>query len=87
MSIATGVQVKVLTYMSYGLPVICSNQVAVNFDKSTIIYKSNEDLINKIVEIKNKKVLWNKFSKRSISFVKKFKWKNVSSKYFKILNF
>ena len=87
LSIATGVQVKVLTYMSYGLPVICSNQVAVNFDKSTIIYKSNEDLINKIVEIKNKKVLWNKFSKRSISFVKKFKWKNVSPKYFKILNF
>ena len=87
LSIATGVQVKVLTYMSYGLPVICSEQVAVNFDKSTIIYKSNEDLISKIVEIKNKKVIWNKFSKRSISFVKKFKWKNVSLKYFKIANF
>lgn len=87
LSIATGVQVKVLTYMSYGLPVICSEQVAINFDKSTIIYKSNEDLISKIVEIKNKKVIWNKFSKRSISFVKKFKWKNVSLKYFKIANF
>ncbi len=86
LSIATGVQVKVLTYMSYGLPVICSEQVAVNFDKSTIIYKSNEDLIKKIVEIKNKKTLWNKFSKRSISFVKKFKWKNVSLKYFKLVN-
>ncbi len=86
LSIATGVQVKVLTYMSFGLPVICSKQVAINFDKSTIVYKSDEDLINKIIEIKKKKAHWNKFSKKSISFIKKFKWKNISSRYFKLIN-
>ena len=55
MSIATGVQVKVLTYMTYGLPVICSDQVAKNFDKNVLSYKSNTDLINKITKLKNKK--------------------------------
>ena len=78
-------QVKVLTYMSFGLPVICSKQVALNFGNNVLFYKSKDDLINKIIEIKNNKSLWNKFSKKSVSFVKKFKWKKISLKYFKLI--
>ena len=85
LSIATGVQVKVLTYMTYGLPVICSDQVAKNFDKNVLSYKSNTDLINKITKLKNKKKFWNSFSKKSYSCVKKFKWKNISKRYLKIV--
>ncbi len=86
LNIATGVQVKVLNYMSFGLPVICSKQVALNFNNNTLIYKSNDDLMNKVIKIKNNKLLWNKFSKRSISFVKKFTWERISSKYLQIIN-
>ena len=85
LSIATGVQVKVLTYMSYGLPVICSRQVALNFQNNTLVYKSKDDLVNKIIEFKNNKSFWNKFSKKSISFVKKFKWKKISLRYFQLI--
>ena len=35
LEIATGVQGKILTYMSFGLPVICSNKVAKNFGSIT----------------------------------------------------
>ena len=85
LSIATGVQVKVLTYMSFGLPVICSEQVGLNFYNNTLIYKSKDDLISKIIEIKTKKMLWNRFSKKSISFAKKFKWERISSRYFQLV--
>ena len=71
--------------MSFGLPVICSKQVALNFGNNVLVYKSKDDLINKIIEIKNNKSLWNKFSKKSVSYVKKFKWKKISLKYFKLI--
>ena len=32
LKIATGIQTKLLTYMSYGIPSVCSQQVAENFD-------------------------------------------------------
>ena len=38
LEIATGVQGKVFTYMSHGLPVICSNKVSKNFGKSVLSY-------------------------------------------------
>ena len=85
LSIATGVQVKVLTYMSFGLPVICSEQVALNFYNNTLVYKSKKDLISKIIEIKTKRIIWNRFAKKSISFVKKFKWERISSRYFQLI--
>ena len=84
LSIATGVQVKVLQYMSYGLPVICSSQVASNFKNNILTYKSSRELINKILYLKNNKPFWNKFSKKSHTFVKKFKWKDIQNQYFKI---
>ncbi len=86
LGIATGIQVKVLSYMTYGLPVICSRKVSINFKKNVLEYNSNDDLVRTIVKLKNKKIFWNRFSKKSVSFVKNFKWKNVSKKYFHILN-
>ena len=39
LNIATGMQGKVLTYMSHGMPVICSEKVAENFEKNVLKYK------------------------------------------------
>ena len=55
LSIATGVQSKVLTYMSNGLPVVCHSKVAVNFGKNVLIYGKDNDLIQKLTLLKNKK--------------------------------
>ena len=65
MKIATGVQGKVLTYMSHGLPVICSSNVAKNFGTSVLTYKENSDLINKLISLKKiVKVKSNLYSKK-----------------------
>ncbi len=87
LKIATGVQGKVLTYMSYGLPVICSRKVSLNFRKSVLSFKSNEELIREIIDLKKNKRKSNYFSKKSIQFSKKLYWKKVGIKYLKLLNF
>ena len=84
--IATGVQGKVLTYMSYGLPVVCSKKVASNFKKNTINYNNNNDLVKKIVNLKNNKKLSRKFSNKSLKFLKEFSEEKVCSKYLKIVS-
>ena len=84
--IATGVQGKVLTYMSYGLPVVCSKKVASNFKKNTINYSNNNDLVKKIINLKNNKKLSRKFSNKSLKFLKEFSEKKVCSKYLKIVS-
>ena len=65
---------------------ICSNLVASNFDKYVLNYKSNKDLIKKIIFLKNRKIVWDKFSKKSHFFVKKYKWNKVQNQYLKIIN-
>ena len=84
--IATGVQGKVLTYMSYGLPVVCSKKVASNFKKNTINYSNNNDLVKKIINLKNNKKLSRKFSNKSLKFLKEFSEEKVCSKYLKIVS-
>ena len=84
LSIATGIQVKVLQYMSYGLPVICSSQVASNFKNSVLTYNSSKELVNKLLYLKDNKLFWNKFSKKSYLFIKKFKWEDIQKQYLKI---
>ena len=85
LEIATGVQGKILTYMSYGLPVICSKRVASNFLKNVISYNDDGDLINKIRKLKHDRKFSNYISKKSYNFVKKFDWKKVSKEYLKII--
>ena len=55
LQIATGIQGKVLTYMSYGLPVVCSKRVAQNFGNNVLEYKKNSDLIEKLISLKKDK--------------------------------
>ena len=71
--------------MSYGLPVICSNKAAQNFDKNVISYKENHDLINLIVKLKDNKKISNQISKKSIKFVKNYSWKKIGREYIKII--
>ena len=87
LNIATGVQSKVLTYMSNGLPVICHSKVAVNFGNNVLSYRQDKDLIQKLILLKSKKKLSQKYSKMSIQFSKKFVWKKISLKYLELLNF
>lgn len=87
LKVATGIQGKVLTYMSYGLPVICSEKTSLNFDKNVLVYKSSKELVNLICNLKNNKKLNKKFSKNSLVFVKNLSWKKVSSSYSRIIKF
>ncbi len=85
LDIATGIQGKVLTYMSYGLPVICSKIAAHNFDKNVIAYNDQNDLLRKIYKLKRDKILSNNLSKRSLQFINKFSWSKVKNDYLKII--
>ena len=87
LDVATGVQGKVLTYMSSGLPTICSNQVAKNFGSNVIIYKNNSDLIEKIISLKVNKAKSENYSKKSIKYSKTLSWIKISKKYLKLLDF
>ncbi len=86
LEIATGVQGKILSYMSYGLPVICSKKTASNFDNNVISYRNDKDLIDKIKKLKDDKKFSNYISKKSLKYVNKFIWKKVSKEYIKIIN-
>ena len=83
--ISTGMQGKILSYMSYGLPVICSRQVAYNFNKNVISYGNDNELINKIVFLKNNKKVSTLISKKSLRFINNFTWKKIAKKYLSII--
>ena len=85
LKVATGVQGKVLTYMSFGLPVICSEQIQHNFKSSVIKYKNVESLINNILELRKNRKKSLKYSKKSINFIKKFKSNKINLKYLEII--
>ena len=85
LEISTGIQGKVLSYMSYGLPVICSKNVAHNFERSVIVYKGYNDLKNNINKLKNDSKLSNNFSRKSSRFIKKFTWNKIQKEYLKII--
>ena len=85
LQVATGMQGKVLSYMSYGLPVICSKKTAHNFDKNVITYSDENDLVIKINKLKTDKKLSIKISKNALRFVDKFSWQKTQKKYLKII--
>lgn len=85
LEIASGIQGKVLSYMSFGLPVICSKKTAYNFGNNVISYRNENDLVIKIKKLKNERILSNKISKKSLSFVKKFIWTKVQKEYLKLI--
>ena len=89
LNISTGIQTKLLTYMSYGIPSVSSKKVLENFDKISshkmVFYKSSSDLINLIIKFKENKFFSNQYSKRSLSEIKKFKWEKVLKIFDKIV--
>ncbi len=85
LQIATGMQGKVLSYMSFGLPVICSKKTANNFGKSVMSYSNDDDFIFKINKLKNDKKLSSQISKKSLTFVKKFTWTKIQKEYLKLI--
>ena len=78
-------QGKILSYMSYGLPVICSKKTLANFDKNVISYNDEDDLVKKINKLRYDKKLSNQISKKSLRFITKFTWKNIEKEYLKII--
>ena len=84
LNISTGIQTKILTYMSFGLPCISSKNVIKNFDKlnSQIIpnYKNDDELIKLIFRLKNEAKFSKNISKKSLKEIKKFKWDVVLKK-------
>jgi len=85
LEIATGIQGKILTYMSYGLPVICSKKVATNFNKNVMYYKNYHEFINKISILNKNHKVSRQMSKKSLIFVNNFKWKKISQNYLKVV--
>ena len=89
LKISTGIQTKLLTYMSFGIPSISSKQVLQNFDKISsykmVYFKNNSELINLITKLKENKSFSNQSSKRSLSAIKNFKWEKVLKVFDKII--
>ena len=79
--IATGIQTKLLTYMSYGIPSVSSKQVIQNFDAikegKLNFYNSNQELIKIILKFKKNKSFSLSASKRSLKVIKNFKWEKI----------
>ena len=82
---APEIQGKVFTYMSHGLPVICSNKVSKNFGKNVLSYAKDNEIIEKIISLKTNKSKSNNFSRKSLKFVKNLTWKQVSKNYLKLI--
>ena len=87
LKIATGVQGKVLTYMSFGLPAICSKKVAKNFGLSVVSFNEDAELLKHLLTLKNNKTKSIRLSKNSIKFLKNLDWNKVKIKYLKLLKF
>ena len=88
--IATGTQMKMLTYMSYGLPCISSKTALQNTffkkGKEVLVYENNEEFVKIIEKLKNDKKLSNNISKSSYSaFKKKYSKNKILSIYDKII--
>ena len=81
LKIATGIQTKLLSYMSYGIPSVSSKQVIQNFDAvkegKLSFYNNNRELIKIILKFKENKKFSLSASKRSLKVIKNFKWDEI----------
>ncbi len=81
LKISSGIQTKLLTYMSYGIPSVCSKQVIENFDtikdSKISFYKNNEEMIKLILKFKRNKTFSLSASKRALKTIEKFKWNKI----------
>ncbi len=83
LDVSSGIQTKILTYMSYGIPTVCSYQVAKSFDainKSKVnFYKNEKDMLELIYKFKESKKFSLSASNRSLKLISQFKWEKVLS--------
>ena len=71
--------------MSYGLPVICSEKAQHNFRSNVLKSTSPKELSRNILMLKNNKFKSGIYSRKSISFIKKFQSKKINLKYLEIV--
>jgi len=86
LEIATGFQSKILTYMSFGLPVICSfnsfNETGLKKNKEVLVYQNNIELINYILRLKKDKSNSNKLSRNGFKSLKvNYNWDKILLSY------
>jgi len=89
-NIATGSQLKILTYMSYGIPTISSSisfkDTNLKKNKEIMVYKNDDELIQNIEKIVQNKKLAKNLSVSSHKVIKnKYKWDKIFSKYNNII--
>jgi len=88
-NIATGFQTKTLTYMSYGLPTLALKKAKNNEfknNKDIIYFKNNDELIKKIIKVKNSKKFSEAISKICYSRISKnYSWDKRLLKYQNLL--
>ena len=86
LKVATGLQNKIFTYMSYGLPVIASKdsipKKLIKNKKDILIYSNENEFIKCVSELINNKKLANLISRNCYKIVKKkLTSKKVYNKY------
>ena len=89
LNISTGFQSKILTYMSFGLPVICSlksfNETGLKKNKEILVYKNNFSFINLILRLKENKIKSNMLSINGLKTIKlNYNWNKILFSYIKI---
>jgi glycosyltransferase involved in cell wall biosynthesis len=91
LDIATGIQNKILTYMSFGLPSVCSKKSLEDSfffkkNKNLLVYDTENQLVNSIINFITNKKLANKISNNAYSVIrKKYSWNLILSNYEKII--
>ncbi len=91
LDIATGIQNKILTYMSFGLPSVCSKKSSKDSfffkkNKDLLVYDTENELVNSIINFITNKKLANKISNNAYSVIrKKYSWNLILSNYEKII--
>ena len=90
LSIATGIQNKIFTYMSYGLPSIVSkkshSKLLTKKNKEILVYRNEKELLNNIIKLLKDKKFSNKISKNAYNCVKKrFNFSKIYSEYIKLI--
>ena len=90
LEIATGVQNKIFTYMSYALPTIASSRSALGIKnlrnyEDLLVFQNKKKFINQILQLKRDKILAIKISKNSYFKMKNFLWEKTLKNYNRII--
>ena len=71
--------------MSYGLPTICSKKTAINFNSNVLVYENDHELLDHVKKLKTDRKKSDIYSQRSLNYIKKFLWKDVSKHYLRLI--